>query len=320
MTMDIVGVRFQRAGKVYSYSTANLANPVKLGDHVVVETKDGHDIGRVVTMGPLHGKKGEQKLKHVVRRATPRDLLMRQWHQRREGDVLLAARKIITQQRIHVKIIRAEFSYDGKRLTLHVLPRDEKDEELDLSPLNELNTLYKTHAQTRKIGPREASQLMGGHGLCGGEKCCTLTGIEQVSIDMAKQQNIAMNQPDAIGLCGRLRCCLRYEAETYREARANHPKVGAIVKTPQGKGEIQAIDPLTEVLTIALGEDTKDRERPLIKMLLTELEQSDPEACPRCGKQKEAEQQAQKEIEKRGRGKRGNEEARKQGNEGTRNG
>jgi cell fate regulator YaaT (PSP1 superfamily) len=307
---DIVGVRFQRAGKVYSYSTTSLANPVKLGDQVVVETKDGHDVGQVVTMGPLYGKKGEQKLKHVLRRATPRDMVSRQWYRRREGDVLLAARKIITEQRIPVKIIKAEFSYDGKRLTLHLLPRDEKDEDLSLAPLNELNAQYKTHVQTRKIGPREASQLIGGHGLCGGEKCSTLTGVEQVSIDMAKQQNIAMNQPDAIGLCGRLRCCLRYEAETYREARANHPKVGVIVKTPQGKGEILSLDPLAEVLTIALGEDTKDRERPIIKMLLTELEQSDPDACPRCGKQKDAGKQEQKET--------GKQEHRETGKQGTR--
>ena len=302
---DIVGVRFQKAGKVYSYSTEHLAYPVKLGDHVVVETKDGHEIGQVVTMGAGR-RKNDQKLKFVVRRATPRDMVSRQWYRRREGDALVTARKIITEQRIAVKAIKAEFSFDGKRLTLHLLPRDEK-KEFDFAPLETLNESYKTHVVSRKIGPREASQLIGGHGLCGGEKCCNLTGIEQVSIDMAKQQNIAMNQPDAIGLCGRLRCCLRFEAEAYREARADHPKVGAIVKTPQGRGEIVAIDPLVEVLTIALGEDKNEEHRPTIKMLLTELEQSDPEACPRCGKGKRGSEDLSKQDDGET-GKRGNEE------------
>ena len=283
MSTDVVGVRFQKgATKIYSYRLGHLATLVKLGDHVVVETKEGHDIGKVVMLGPLRGgKKRDGGLKNVVRRATPRDLVLRQWYRRREGEALVAARKFITEHRVPVKAVKAEFAFDGSRMTLHVLPHDEKQEDLDLSALCEaVGREYKTHAVPRRIGPRDASQLQGGHGLCGGEKCCTLVGVGQVSIDMAKQQNIAMNQPDAIGLCGRLRCCLRFEAQTYKEARADHPKPGTIVKTPQGKGEVIGVDVLAEVLTIAVGNPD---ERVTIKMLLTELEQLDPDACPRCG-------------------------------------
>jgi len=282
---DVVGVRFQRgATKIYSYHAGLLAGQLKLGDHVVVETKDGHDIGRVVMLGPLRGgKKREGGHKNILRRATPRDLVLRQWYRRREGDALVAVRQFITQQRLPIKAIKAEFAYDGSRMTLHLLPHDEKQADMDFSALcAAVGQQYKTHVITRKIGPRDASQLQGGHGLCGGEKCCNLAGISNVSIDMAKQQNIAMNQPDAIGLCGRLRCCLRFEAPVYKEARADHPKIGTVVQTPQGKGAIVAVDVLAEVLTIALGDG---EERVTIKMLLTELEQSDPASCPRCGKQ-----------------------------------
>jgi cell fate regulator YaaT (PSP1 superfamily) len=194
---------------------------------------------------------------------------------------------------VPVKAIKAEFAFDGSRMTLHVQPHDEKQEDLDLSALCEsVGREFKTHAGPRRIGPRDASQLQGGHGLCGGEKCCTLVGVGQVSIDMAKQQNIAMNQPDAIGLCGRLRCCLRFEAPVYKAARADHPKVGAVVKTPQGQGEVVGIDVLAEVLTIAVG---NPEERVTVKMLLTELEQLDPDVCPRCGKQGEKEKPAASE-------------------------
>ena len=288
MNNDVVGVRFQHgATKIYSYRLGYLTSQIRLGDQVVVETKDGQDIGKVVMLGPLRGgRKRDGGLKNVVRRATPRDLVLRHGYRRRENDVLLAARKLIIEQRLPVKAVKAEFAYDGSRITLHLQPHDEKDENLNAVELcDEIGKQFKTRAGVRRIGPRDASQLLGGHGLCGGEKCCSLAGIGQVSIDMAKQQNIAMNQPDAIGLCGRLRCCLRFEASTYKEARAEHPKIGAIVTTPQGKGQIVAIDVLAEVLTIALG---NPEERITIKMLLTDLEQSDPGACPRCGKQENA--------------------------------
>jgi cell fate regulator YaaT (PSP1 superfamily) len=288
MSNDVVGVRFQHgATKIYSYRLGYLMTQIRLGDQVVVETKDGQDIGKVVMLGPLRGgKKRDGALKNVVRRATPRDLVLRHWYRRREGDALLAARKLITEQRLPLKAVKAEFAYDGSRMTLHVQPHDEKEENLNVSKLcEEIGRQYKTRVGVRRIGPRDASQLLGGHGLCGGEKCCTLVGVGQVSIDMAKQQNIAMNQPDAIGLCGRLRCCLRFEAQDYKEARADHPKIGAVVTTPQGKGQIVAIDVLAEVLTIVVG---SPEEHVTIKMLLTELEQSDPNACPRCGKKENA--------------------------------
>ena len=287
MSNDVVGVRFQHgATKIYSYRLGYLASQIRLGDQVVVETKDGQDIGKVVMLGPLRGKKRDGGLKNVVRRATPRDLVLRHWYRRRENDALLAARKLITEQRLPVKAVKAEFTYDGSRMTLHLQPHDEKNENIDAGELcDAVGALFKTRVGVRRIGPRDASQLLGGHGLCGGEKCCSLAGIGQVSIDMAKQQNIAMNQPDAIGLCGRLRCCLRFEASTYKEARADHPKIGAIVTTPQGKGQVVAIDVLAEVLTIALG---NPEERVTIKMLLSDLEQSDPGACPRCGKKENA--------------------------------
>src|SRR5438105_3369236 len=249
MSNDVVGVRFQHgATKIYSYRLGYLTSQIRLGDQVVVETKDGQDIGKVVMLGPLRGKKRDNGLKNVVRRATPRDLVLRHWYRRRENDVLLAARKLIVELRLSVKAVKAEFAYDGSRITLHLQPHDEKDENLNAGELcDTIGKMFKTRASARRIGPRDASQLLGGHGLCGGEKCCTLAGIGQVSIDMAKQQNIAMNQPDAIGLCGRLRCCLRFEAPVYKEARADHPKVGTIVTTPQGKGQVVAIDVLAEV-------------------------------------------------------------------------
>lgn len=280
---EVVGVRFQQgATKIYSYRAGALSANLKLGDHVVVETKEGHDIGRIVMVGPLRGGKKRDNLKNVVRRATPRDLVSRHWYRKREGEALLAARRFIVEHRMPLKGIRAEFAFDGSRLVLHLQPTDEKQTEFDFRALcDEVGRQFKTRAVARTVGPRDASQMLGGGGMCGTEKCCTLVGIGQVAIDMVKQQGIAMNQPDTIGLCGRLRCCLRFEASAYREARADHPKVGTVVKTPQGRGEVMGVDVLAEVLTIALGERDAP-ERTFIKMLLTELEQSDPDACPRC--------------------------------------
>ena len=297
---DVVGIRFQKgATKIYSYRAGAQVGALKLGDHVVVETKDGHDIGKIVMVGPLRGGKKRDNLKNVVRRATPRDLVSRHWYRKREGEALLEARRHIVEQRIPFKAVRAEFAFDGSRLLLHMQPSDDKQTDYDFSVLCEtVGRQFKTRAVTRTVGPRDASQLMGGYGMCGEEKCCSLVGVGQVAIDMVKQQGIAMNQPDAIGLCGRLRCCLRFEAATYREARADHPKVGTMVKTPQGRGEVVAIDVLAEVLTIAVGEKGAP-ERTTIKLLLTELEKSDPDACPRCQPGKAAKTQEAPPAERR---------------------
>src|SRR5712692_7814821 len=159
MSNDVVGVRFQHgATKIYSYRLGYLISQIRLGDQVVVETRDGQDIGKVVMLGPLRGKRRDGTLKNVVRRATPRDLVMRHWYRRREGDALLATRRLITDQRLPVKAIKAEFAYDGSRMTLHLQPHDEKTEDLNVSELcEEIGRQYKTRVGVRRIGPRDAS-------------------------------------------------------------------------------------------------------------------------------------------------------------------
>ena len=279
MTPDAIGVRFEKSGQVYHYRTGAHADQIRLGDFVVVDAKDGYSLGQVVSFG-LPPNWARADMKTVKRRATPRELLTRQWYRAREADALLVCRESVRAERLAFKAIRGRFSAEGKHYTLEVLPADESQEKLELGSIPQrIGQQYKASVAVRKIGPREVSQIAGDYGLCGDVRCSVLMGIRQVSINMAKDQGILPNQPDAVGLCGRLRCCLRFEAEQYHQARKDFPKVGAQAQTPQGLGKIIALDVLNEIVMIEIGEG---EETAVIRMLLTELEESDPAACPRC--------------------------------------
>jgi cell fate regulator YaaT (PSP1 superfamily) len=244
----IASVRFQPTGKLYDFDARNCRG-VRPGDFVLVETARGQQLGEVVCVRPACG--GESKgLKRVQRQASGRDLaLRREWHQK-EGDALSAARQIAAQLGLPIKIIVAEYTFDGQRLTLLYVSEEKKVNTGKLQ--QRLQQKLDVRVDVRRVGPRDHAKLLGGYGACGEMRCCTrfISEFCPVSIKMAKTQGISLNPSDITGMCGRLRCCLVYEQEQYQEASKKMPRRKRRVRTPYGEGKVIDLLPLKDIVVV----------------------------------------------------------------------
>lgn len=254
----IVGVRFSKVGKIYHFDASRLQD-LKLGDVVVVETSRGWQLGEIAQLVSEPTPPPDGVWKQVDRRATPRDLLLRQTWQQREAEVLVSCRARAVELKLEgVKIVAAEYSFDGTRLT--ILFSTESEEKVDLKSLRQdMQRLYNhSQVELRQIGPRDVAKIIGGMGACGLEKrCCSqfLTDFSSISIRMAKEQGISLTPSEITGMCGRLRCCLIYEYEQYVAARQELPKKNKRVITPQGEGKVVEVYPLRESVLVELPEE-----------------------------------------------------------------
>ncbi len=254
----IIGVRFSKVGKIYHFDGSDLKD-LKMGDPVIVETSRGLQLGyiaQITTADPAHK---DNSIKPIQRKATPRDLLLRQgWQQKEEESVSVCKARAIEIRLSGIKIISAEYSFDGSRLTFFFSTEND-DGRADLKSLR--SDMQKQYApaqvELRQIGPRDVAKVLGGMGACGLEtRCCSqfLTDFSSISIKMAKEQNISLTPAEITGMCGRLRCCLSYEFEAYTEARKRLPRRKARVKTPLGDGKVIDVAPLREVVFVDIPE------------------------------------------------------------------
>ena len=256
MTPIVVGIRFQKTGKIYHFDASNQAD-LLVGDFAVVDTSRGRQLGEVVQIFRDSGvSPNGGSLKSISRRATPRDLIMRQIWQKKEVEAMINCRAKAAELKVEgVKIVAAEFTYDGSRLSF--LYNSEAEEKVDLKKLrNAMQRLYtRTKVEMRQIGPRDMAKILGGMGACGLEnRCCTmfLTEFSPISIKMAKEQGISLTPSEITGMCGRLRCCLIYEYEQYVEARKQLPKRNKWVVTPEGEGKVVDVYPLKQAVLVEL--------------------------------------------------------------------
>jgi len=254
-TTKIAAVQFQDVGKAYHFSCEHLPG-IDVGDFVVVSTSRGRELGQVVDTLPAKPDSASGSIKPVERVATPRDLALRQQWQQKELEALIACREKAAELGVHgVKFARAEFSFDGSRLTLFY--NSEGDEKVDLTKLlQRLRRSYRNaKLDLRQIGPRDVAKEFCGMGACSmEERCCCkfLTEFSPISIRMAKAQGISLNPQEITGMCGRLRCCLKYEFEVYKEARKGMPKRKKRVTTPEGEGKVIDLNPLQNQVTVLL--------------------------------------------------------------------
>jgi cell fate regulator YaaT (PSP1 superfamily) len=257
----IVAVRFAPVGKLYHFD-ATTHPEVRPGDRVVVETTRGRQVGEVVCFvepqpGGAPDPEGANKPIELV--ATPRELAMHQCWKAQEAEAFAKCRRRATQLDLRdVKVVRAEFSYEGTRLTFLVSTPDENG-RLDVKSLREdmQNAYPESQVAVRQIGPRDAAKLIGGIGACGLEaRCCCrfLVDFNPVSIKMAKEQGISLNPEEITGMCGRLRCCMAYEFEQYAELRKTLPKRNKLVTTAKGQGKVVDVNPLKETIFVEFRE------------------------------------------------------------------
>ena len=258
MNQKIVGIRFQKFGKIYHFSTAENQD-LRIGDFAVVETSRGKQLGEIVQIVADSETEKAGSVKPILRVATPRDLVLRQVWQQKEDEAVELCRSKLKEMNIEgVKIIQAEYTFDGRRLTF--LYSSEGEENVDLSALrNQLRKQYRrTRIDLRQIGPRDVAKIIGGMGACGmGVRCCSLylTEFSPISIRMAKAQGVSLAPSEITGMCGRLRCCLNYEYEHYVEARKELPREKKRIDTPLGEGKVVSVSPLIRHVVVDLGEE-----------------------------------------------------------------
>ena len=251
----IIGIRFQKVGKVYHFD-ASSCREIQIGDFAVVETSRGRQLGEVVQIVEDPSPPHNGRWKPIQRKATPRDLVMRQIWQKKELEAVINCRAESSEIGYPgVKIVTAEYTFDGSRLS--ILYSTDGEGKVDLSKLRQsMQRKYsRTRVEMRQIGPRDVAKVLGGMGACGLEKrCCTmfLTDFSPISIRMAKEQGISLTPSEITGMCGRLRCCLVYEYEQYVEARKVLPKKKKRVETPLGEGRVVDVYPLKGAVIVQL--------------------------------------------------------------------
>ena len=262
MTQRIVGIRFQKVGKIYHFNASNHPE-IGVGDFVIVETSRGTQLGEVANVLTDPPQSNDNSWKPILRQATPRDLVLRQVWEGKEAEVVVNCRaKVKDMNLAGVKVVAAEYTFDGKRLT--IVYSTEGQDNVDVSGLKKaMSRLYpRIRLEFRQVGPRDAAKIIGGMGACGiEERCCTrfLTEFSPISIKMAKTQGISLAPSEITGMCGRLRCCLVYEYEQCAAAMKEMPRRNKRVVTPSGDGKVIDVNLLKETV-IVLIEKTGEKE------------------------------------------------------------
>lgn len=239
---NIVGVLFDNNDRMEYYYTNDLN--LKKNLTVIVETENGLKFGKVVTdVHPIEKKKLNKKLNSIVRIASKQDYHTYQKNKKDAFNALKKCRLLIKEYNLDMNVIEAYYTHDREQLIFKFT----SDSRVDFRNLaRDLAAIYHTRIELRQIGVRDKAKEIGGIGPCGQKLCCAryLNNFESVSIGMAKNQDLALNPTKINGLCGRLLCCLKYEDKTYTECRKKCPKLGQIVKTENGEGQVVSLDVL----------------------------------------------------------------------------
>jgi cell fate regulator YaaT (PSP1 superfamily) len=247
---EIIGVRFQQAGKIYYFDIADIT--VELGDFVVVETSHGLELGKVIiSPKQISLESTPEPIKSVIRKATSEDIQHDQHNQEKANKALFRCRELAKKLNLPMKPVSSQYNLEGNHLIIYFIA----EKRVDFRELvKELSHSLRTRVELRQVGARDEAKLVGGLGKCGFPTCCTsfLCEFTPVSIKMAKEQNVALNPMKTSGVCGRLLCCLGYEIEQYREMKERLPAVGQEVITSLGKAKVMSLNPLKEVVLVEL--------------------------------------------------------------------
>ena len=251
--IEIVGVKFEKAGKVYYFDPAGAQ--LELGTSVIVETARGIELGEIaIANRPAKEESIVTPLKPVIRTATKEDLKQVELNQKKEKEAFQICLDKIAKHKLNMKLIDVEYTFDQNKI-LFYFTADGRVDFRDL--VKDLASVFRTRIELRQIGVRDEAKMLGGLGICGRKLCCAshLGGFEPVSIKMAKEQNLSLNPTKISGTCSRLMCCLKYEQNAYEDLLKTTPPVGSIVKTPMGQGTVMDVNLLKGILKIHLEKD-----------------------------------------------------------------
>ena len=241
-SIKYLSVRFQTTNKTYTFSTTD--SGISNGDAVVVETQRGLEYAKVIA-DPFDKPNVSMEIKPIVRKATDEDL-----RQYEENTIDCEEAKRRCQEEsdklnLGMNIISAEYTLDRAKITFIYLADDRVDfREL----LKVLAAIFKCRIDLRQIGTRDKAKMVSGVGPCGRELCCAkyITEFDRISINMAKNQLLALNVSKLSGQCGNLMCCLKYEDEAYKDLRKGLPKINGVVEYENEKYRITSINVITK--------------------------------------------------------------------------
>ena len=256
--IKIIGVRFRTAGKIYYFDPKKL--PIKKGDHVIVETARGIEYGNVVAgVREVPDDQVVQPLKPVIRIATPDDTAREARNREKEKEAMRICLEKIKKHNLEMKLIDTEYTFDNNKVLFYFTA----DGRIDFRELvKDLAAVFRTRIELRQIGVRDETKILGGIGICGRPLCCHtfLSEFAPVSIRMAKEQNLSLNPTKISGVCGRLMCCLKNEAETYEYLNSRLPGNGDTVQTDDGfKGIVQSVNVLRQLVKVVV-ENNDEKE------------------------------------------------------------
>jgi len=247
---ETIGVRFKKAGKIYSFDPCGLQ--FKRGDAAIVETARGVEYGIVVQPNKyMPDSEIVQPLKSVLRKATEEDKEQLQKNEEMKQEALPLASQKVHERGLNMKLISADYTLDRSKLIIYFTAAGRVDFR-DL--VRDLAAIFKVRIELRQIYERDETKLRGALAPCG-RPCCCSTHIEDVTkvratIKMAKLQGLPLNPQKLSGVCGKLMCCLSYENEYYKEMYKRMPKVGSAARTPDGEGEVEGHDILRQTCKV----------------------------------------------------------------------
>jgi len=249
--VNVIGVRFRKAGKIYYFDPAEY--DIEAGQHVIVETARGIEYGFVmIGKRAVEDDKVVSPLKPVIRVATPEDDEIELKNKEKEKEAFKICLEKIAKHELEMKLIDVEYTFDNNKVLFDF-------REL----VKDLASVFKTRIELRQIGVRDETKLLGGIGICGRGLCCHtyLSEFVPVSIKMAKEQNLSLNPTKISGVCGRLMCCLKNEEETYEYLNSKLPNVGDYVTTDDGfKGEVSSVNVLRQIVKVIVTLEKDEKE------------------------------------------------------------
>ena len=251
--IEVVGIKFRNGSKIYYFSPADIK--FQKGEHAIVETVRGIEYGEVALANKMVGESEVVfPLKPVLRKATLEDDQRNIENRKLEESAKPIWYEKVAKNGLEMQLVDVEYTHDNAKLCFHFTA----DGRVDFRELvKDLAGVFRTRIELRQIGVRDEAKLFGGLGSCGRPYCCNtfLPDFAQVSIKMAKEQNLSLSSSKISGSCGRLMCCLRFEQDTYEREYATFPKVDTIVDTPKGRGVIVESSFLTGKIKVKMNND-----------------------------------------------------------------
>lgn len=253
--IKVYGVKFKSDGKSYNFKSEVLECPINVT--VIVETEKGLQFGKVVSEVDNYENINKENLKDIIRISTKEDYNQYMKNLKDAKESINYINKCIEELDLNMNVIDSDFTFDRKQLLISFI----SDERVDFRELaKKLAAKYHTRIELRQVGARDKAKKVGGLGVCGRPLCCAgfLTSMQSVTINMAKDQNIALNPNKINGACGRLLCCLNYEDEEYKRCCQGMPQVGQTVNTEFGDGVVISLDILNRKYKVNINNEIKE--------------------------------------------------------------